>query len=26
MENTANSVQTVVQLRWKKDYEAAVSY
>lgn len=26
MENTVDSIQTVVQLRWKKDYEAAVSY
>lgn len=26
MQNTTNSLQTVVQLRWKKDYETAVSY
>lgn len=26
MRNTENSLQTVVQLRWKKDYEAAVLY
>lgn len=26
MKNTVNSLQSVIQLRWKKDYETAVSY